>query len=150
MYKVYQIKEGDTLESIANSLNTEVSLLQELNNFPNTYQPRLGEQIVVPATTTSITEYTILKGDNLYEIAKRYNVDLNQLLLMNGLKQGEYIYPGDKLMIPNKNTVTYLVKEGDTLESIAKDANKNIMDLIENNQNIYLLPEQLLILGNNR
>lgn len=146
MYKVYQIKEGDTLESIAKNLNMDVSALRQLNNFPNMYQPRLGEQIVVPIMNSSMMEYTVLKGDNLYDIARRYNIDLNQLLLLNGLKSGEYIYPGDTLMIPNRNTTTYLVKEGDTLNSIATNLNKNIMDLLENNENIYLLPEQLLII----
>ena len=146
MYKVYQIKEGDTLESIAKNLNMDVSALRQLNNFPNMYQPRLGEQIVVPIMNSPMMEYTVLKGDNLYDIARRYNIDLNQLLLLNGLKSGEYIYPGDTLMIPNRNTTTYLVKEGDTLNSIATNLNKNIMDLLENNENIYLLPEQLLII----
>jgi len=146
MYKVYQIKEGDTLESIAQNLNMDVSALRQLNNFPNMYQPRLGEQIVVPIMNSSMMEYTVLKGDNLYDIARRYNIDLNQLLLLNGLKSGEYIYPGDTLMIPNRNTTTYLVKEGDTLNSIATKLNKNTMDLLENNENIYLLPEQLLVI----
>lgn len=146
MYKVYQIKETDTLESIAQNLNMDVSALRQLNNFPNMYQPRLGEQIVVPIMNSSMMEYTVLKGDNLYDIARRYNIDLNQLLLLNGLKSGEYIYPGDTLMIPNRNTATYLVKEGDTLNSIATKLNKNTMDLLENNENIYLLPEQLLVI----
>jgi len=146
MYKVYQIKETDTLESIAKNLNMDVSALRQLNNFPNMYQPRLGEQIVVPIMNSSMMEYTVLKGDNLYDIARRYNIDLNQLLLLNGLKSGEYIYPGDTLMIPNRNTTTYLVKEGDTLNSIATKLNKNTMDLLENNENIYLLPEQLLVI----
>lgn len=151
MYKVYQVQENDTLESIANRFNTTVEQLSQINNFPMNYQPRLGEQIVVPMVEeTTFTQYTIVKGDNLYDIAKRYQVDLNELLLVNGLKQGEFIYPGETLMIPSRSMTTYMVMQGDTLESVSNDMNVNINDLVKDNDTIYLLPGQMLLFQKNR
>ena len=56
MYKVYSVKEGDTLDAIASNWNTDVTTLREINNFPMMYQPRLGEQIVVPAMNTTMQD----------------------------------------------------------------------------------------------
>ena len=42
------------------------------------------------------TYYTIEKGDNLYEIARKYNINPKLLAAINGIKDNEYIYPNQE------------------------------------------------------
>ena len=49
--------------------------------------------------------YEIQKGDNLYQISKKYNVNTKLLAELNGLDLDDYIYPGQIIYIPKKNVV---------------------------------------------
>ncbi len=55
--------------------------------------------------------YTIQKGDNLYEIAKKSNVNPKLLAIINGLNVNDYIYPNQIIMIPKSNYAYYITKE---------------------------------------
>ncbi|MEG0826126.1 MAG: LysM peptidoglycan-binding domain-containing protein [Bacilli bacterium] len=149
MYKIYQIMPGDTLENIANNFGISIEEIRKINNLPLNYAFQVGEQIVIPNRKTEpFFYYTVLKGDNMYEIAKKYNVDLNTLLQINGLNNGDYIYSGEKIMVPSANVKTYVVVENDSLNSVISKLNTNVNDLIKDNELIYLLPNQLLIVKN--
>ena len=37
---------------------------------------------------------------------------------INGIEGGDYIYPGEELLIPNSNTSFYLTKDGDTISDV--------------------------------
>jgi LysM repeat protein len=58
-----------------------------------------------PKTTTSagsqrFTYYTIQSGDNLWEIADKYDVTVSQLKSANNLKNNSRLKPGQKIKIP--------------------------------------------------
>ena len=59
------------------------------------------------------TYYKIEKGDNLYEISRKYNINPKLLAAINGIKDNEYIYPGQELMIPKSGYSYYITAEGD-------------------------------------
>ena len=61
------------------------------------------------------TYYKIEKGDNLYEISRKYNINPKLLAAINGIKDNEYIYPGQELMIPKSGFSYYITAEGDTV-----------------------------------
>ena len=72
-------------------------------------------------------EYVVQKGDSLYTIAKKYNVSVDDLLKVNGLSSA-LIYPNQVLIVPlntngNVYFVEYVVKDNDTLNSIADKYN---------------------------
>jgi membrane-bound lytic murein transglycosylase D len=46
--------------------------------------------------------YTIKKGDNLSNIASRFNVPVKAILIWNGIASGKKMVPGDKLVIFSK------------------------------------------------
>ena len=45
--------------------------------------------------------YTVMKGDTLWGIARRYNTTVEELVKMNNIKNKDLIYIGQKLKIPN-------------------------------------------------
>lgn len=71
--------------------------------------------------------YTVKSGDNLYNIARRYSVPVNQLSEINGLRYPDRLVVGQELIIPRPNA--YEVQSGDTLYSIAISAGINLSEL---------------------
>ena len=43
--------------------------------------------------------YTVVSGDNLTKIAKKYGTTVNQLVAWNGIKDPNKIYPGQKFRV---------------------------------------------------
>ena len=99
---VYVVKKGDTLWSIANNFNVSVNDLKNANNKSNN-SLSIGEQLIIPGKSTdenvSTTIYTVKSGDNLYSIARRYNVTVNEIKSLNNLTSN-LLSIGQKLSIP--------------------------------------------------
>lgn len=99
---VYVVKKGDTLWSIANNFNVSVNDLKNANNNSNN-SLSIGEQLIIPGKSTgenvSTIIYTVKSGDNLYSIARRYNVTVNEIKSLNNLSSN-LLSIGQKLSIP--------------------------------------------------
>lgn len=79
---------------------------------------------------TSITEYIVQPGDRPSVIAASFGITVNTLLWANNLSDGEYIKPGDKLVILPVSGIRYKVKAGDTISGIAIDHKGEIDKII--------------------
>ena len=88
--------------------------------------------------------YEIKKGDSLYKISKEFNVNTKLLAELNGLNLDDYIYPEQMLLVPKKDVSYYITKEGDTLKIVSSIFNVDEMEIVKNNETIYLLPGQML------
>lgn len=138
MYSVYELKANENIEDVAKKFNIEVSELKKLNNdLDNIVE---GSLIVVPNKNMYIT-YLVKSGDNLFNISKKYNIPIETIQLINGLKENEYIYPNQELLIPNG--LYYITKENDKLKDILKNV-KNIEEFLNMNETIILQPEQII------
>ena len=51
---------------------------------------------------SSITIYTIQKGDTLWNLAKKYKTTIDTLVKLNDIEDPDSIYAGDKIMIPGR------------------------------------------------
>ena len=78
MYKVYQVLEGDTLNSISRKLNVSIEDLKGINGIEENTNITPGSFLVVPAQKSIFMNYTIQKGDTLYNISQRYGVTLDK------------------------------------------------------------------------
>lgn len=146
MYKVYQVLPGEELKSIAKKLDMEYQVLCELNGFSEDRELRVGENLVIPNNQASMFQsYRVKSGDNLYEIGKRYQTSAQDIAMINGIEVDDYIYPDQELLIPRMGVQIYVTEEGDTLKDAAKKFKTSIEQLALANENIYLLPEQLLV-----
>ena len=143
MYSVYKIMFGDTLDTIANKTNTTVD---ELMNINSNIDMNVDSYIVVPANSNnSFFTYIVKSGDNLYQIAREYNISAQDLASINGIKIDDYLYPNQQIMVPTDGTNIYVTKEGDTLDFVLDSFNTNYDTIKRQNKKIYLMPDQLII-----
>lgn len=146
MYEIYTVLEQDTLDKIANQYGITIEELLKINGISASNVLSPGEQLVVPLKRQSpYTYYTVKKGDNMYEIAKRNDIDYTLLLQLNGLEKDDYIYPNQTIILPRKGLRVYLTKEDDTLNDVLKGNGVSLEELVQQNDKIYLRPEQILI-----
>lgn len=104
------------------------------------------EDMIVPSSASNYFEYYQIKqGDNLYQIAKRYNINPDLLANINGLNDSDYIYPNQVLLIPKSGYSYYITKDGDTLDSVINTFNVSKEKFLDENGVIYLLSGQLFV-----
>ena len=93
--------------------------------------------------------YTVRPGDTLSQIASRYQVDVRAIMYSSGLK-GVSLRPGQVLRIPLVEASggevrlppavhAYVVRRGDTVQSIAKRFDLTILGLVSANPNLKSL-----------
>lgn len=134
-------------ESVSNVINVPDSVAEHKISAPsqhivianNKRQTRLETRIARAADTdisplhTSI--HRVVEGDTLFNIAKRYNVSVADLIVANNIK-GNTIQKGQVLRLaqakPAKthiDKVSYTIRKGDTFKSISARFNINIDDI---------------------
>lgn len=101
-YVVYEIKNGDTLYSIARRYNTKVDSIKAYNNLLNNFL-RPGDVIQIPITPieTEYNTYTVQKGDTLYSIARKYDTTIADILAINN-NLSSILQVGEVIKIPKK------------------------------------------------
>ena len=94
----YIVKKGDNLYNIANTYNTSVTLIKNLNNLA-TNNLSIGQVLKIPSmANSSSTTYTVSKGDNLYSIARKFNTTVDEIKRKNNLSSN-LLSIGQKLII---------------------------------------------------
>lgn len=105
----YIVKKGDYLSKIALDYGTTVNELVSLNKIENPNLIFPGEEILVPINNNGLDEktndlghniYTVKKGDTLSELAIRFNTTIEEIAIINNIKNVNLIYIGEKLRIP--------------------------------------------------
>ena len=147
MYQIYRVEQSDTLEKIARKFETGVEELRKINGLGDIY---VGGYILVPnqikhEDSDLYITYTVQKGDNVYAIARQYNIPYETLLRINGLNENDYIYPNQQLLIPKNGNEVYVTKETDTIQSLYNTYQNNWDSFLAQNQTIYVVPDQMII-----
>ncbi len=142
----YTVVAGDTLYGIANRYGLTVDELKALNNLTsNTLS--IGQKLLVKPTDTSdgsLETYTVKKGDNLYQIALKYDTSVDALKNLNGLTSN-LLSIGQVLKIPSSSSseIVYTVVSGDNLYQIARRFGTTIAAIMSRNN----LSSSLLSVG---
>jgi membrane-bound lytic murein transglycosylase D len=156
----HQIVAGDTLSGISLKFGTPMDAIAQVNNLKLTSLLRVGDYLLIPipgsttpppesetrrvaALVTPSTQagagtklsYRVRPGDNLWLIAQRHRVSVEELKSWNGSLEGELLHTGDLLTVWSRQPIpeltasrevkpmasgSYQVKRGDTLWSIAR------------------------------
>ena len=133
----YIIRETSPMQSLLveygfiDNANDRVKLQNDLLNYVEAVVRAIAEYAgvtYVPPSGSSGNFYTVVKGDSLYSIARRFGVSVQALKDANNLTS-DTLSVGQVLRIPSNDqdndinppsgNVTYTVKKGDSLWSIA-------------------------------
>lgn len=81
------------------------------------------------------SDYKVKSGDTISGIAKRFKLNnISSIISINDIDNARQIRVGQKLKIPSIDGITYTVKKGDTIQSIA-DGNKiKLSELLDVNE----------------
>ena len=95
----YVVKKGDSLYGIASKYNTSVDEIKSLNNLTSN-NLGMGQVLKIPQISNSVSSqtYIVKNGDNLYEIAKKFNTTVDSIKKKNNLTSNN-LQIGQKLKI---------------------------------------------------
>ena len=147
----YTVKAGDSLYAIANKYGMSVDELKDLNNLTSnllTIGQRLRIKKGINEENTGET-YTVVKGDNLYQIALKFDTTVDALKTLNGLNNN-VLSIGQVLKIPSSdnNEIIYTVVAGDNLYQIARRFGTTVTAIMNRNNlatNVLSVGQKLII-----
>lgn len=133
----HKVKQGDNLYNLAKKYHVSVNQLKAMNNLRSTKlslgqvlvvktdasgtsrsanngkkktvkNKKRAEEIVITENDGEFIEYKVKKGDNLDKIATRFEVDKEELIEANDLRnsQNKKLPPGRVLLIPRASATT--------------------------------------------
>lgn len=135
----YVVQSGDTLSTIAHAYGLSLAQLRGLNSIPRGKSLiRVGQRLNISDETVATRTHVVRKGDTLSGIAGRYRMSIATLRDVNGMSAGQnLIRPGQRLRVSAGATgidsVTHVVRIGDTLIRIAVNYGVRLGDLLMHN-----------------
>lgn len=94
----YTVKKGDTLERIADRLDTTIDALAKDNGLKSPYRLQPGQVLKGPSRPAKA--YVVGQDDTLFAISRRFSVSVDALRAANGLSRNAQIAPGRRLRLP--------------------------------------------------
>ena len=153
---LYIVQKGDTLYSISRKFNISVDTLKRLNKL-NSNDIFVGQQLILvePENPVEHDIYIVKKGDSLWSISQKYNINVNDLIKLNNL-DNLTLQINQQIKVPKQNIEEpptdneeiYIVKKGDTLWSISRELGISVNELKELNNlssNLLNIGQQLKI-----
>jgi LysM repeat protein len=99
---VYVVRQGDTLSQIAEMYDVTVNTIKWGNDLSSNTLKEGQTLVILPI---SGVKYTVVKGDTLASIAKKYKGDADEILAYNNLQKGESLPIGSSIIIPDGEVV---------------------------------------------
>jgi len=121
----YIVQSGDTLLRIANRFGVTTQQIISFNSISNPNLIRVGQRLLIPTSTASapatvtaptptpaatatptpsptaaVRSYTVVGGDTLFSIARRFGVTVAALAELNSITNANLIRIGQRLQIP--------------------------------------------------
>lgn len=153
---LYIVQKGDTLYSISRKFNISVDTIKRLNKL-NSNDIFVGQQLILvePEKPVEYDIYIVKKGDSLWSISQKYNINVKDLIKINSLDNST-LQINQQLKVPKQNIEEppinneeiYIVKNGDTLWSISRELGISVNELKELNNlssNLLNIGQQLKI-----
>lgn len=114
-YITHRVRSGENLGSISRKYRVSIHNIAAVNKIRNRHKIKVGQVLTIPvrggtkvsySSASSIQPsgakkevYTVKKGDTLGQIADNYRVEARQIRSWNGIKYGQYIFPGQKIIL---------------------------------------------------
>ncbi len=167
----HTVVSGETLNSISQAYNVPVSLIAAANGLSDVDVINSGATLyipnaagIMPPGAPVLGVHIVAAGDTLSAIASSFGVTVQNVMAENGIADASHIEIGQVILIPRGNVavqatpvpqatqtpqVTYTVKPGDDLYSIAKHFGVTIESLMSANgltDRTYVRSGQVLVI----
>ncbi len=154
----HRVRRGETLSTIARKYRVNVNSIMRANNLRRSNYIVAGRLLKIPmagyryrAARTSNTKvsaaetHKVARGDNLWNIAKRYGTTTNKIQEINNLRSTK-LYTGQVLKLPGSNQSrtakssagsnyrVYSVRAGDSAFAIAQQHKMDLNRLLDINR----------------
>lgn len=124
---VYIVKEGDSLWDIALRFRVGMDDLARANGISDPSQLTVGARLVIPGLegiTGELTTRTVIFGDSLRSLSRRYQVPVDALIQLNHLTSPAELYASSTLVIPETSetagaTRRFMMGPGQSLFELA-------------------------------
>ena len=97
-------KNGDTLFKLSKQYGVPLKELMHKNDFNDANKIVEGEVIIIPLgkndNNNNHLTYKVKEGDNLYKIARVYNVNVKEIISINNLDKESSITPNQIILLP--------------------------------------------------
>jgi LysM repeat protein len=108
---IYWVKPGDTVSQIAERYGVPISSIVRRNNLRSAGEIWSGMRLYIPssssirrpsptATPRGAMYHTVVRGDTLYSLSRKYHISVTQLQTMNGMTSNQtVIFIGQRLRV---------------------------------------------------
>ena len=108
---IYIVREGDTLWEIAERFGSTVNDIARYSGIANPDVLSIGQVIRIPVKITENNNnmtgetfpatYVVKPGDTLWKIAKKYGLNVSEIINLNQLTDPDMIYPNQVIILKN-------------------------------------------------
>ena len=105
--KVYIVRRGDTLSTIALRYGTTADAIAQANQIRNPQLIYVGQRLLIPTGDASPSStppqtgiHVVRRGETLTQIALRYRTTIQAIVAANNLANPSLLYAGQRLVIP--------------------------------------------------
>ena len=101
---IHVVKKGDTLSSISKKYSIKKESIIEVNNLLDENYIFIGQNLkivenFIPSNNNNIYYHEIKNGENLTEVANKYDISLNKLVEINDIENQNILEVGTKLKL---------------------------------------------------
>ena len=101
---IHVVKRGDTLSSISKKYSIKKESIIKVNNLLDENYIFIGQNLkivenFIPANNNNIYYHEIKKGENLTEVANKYDISLNKLVEINDIENQNILEVGTKIKL---------------------------------------------------
>lgn len=148
----YTVKEGQTLFSIAKEQHIDINDLLEANQFDKSTEIKVGQVIRIPvdkrkntannpagtklADSSTGLKHTVKQGENIYSIARKYGVEVADLIEINNFDNSTVVKVGQVILIPEKTNKTGETKNQEK-EEVNKEEEGAVYHIVKQGETLY-------------
>lgn len=95
---VYEVKKGDTLQTVAKLFNVSVNTIMWANNLTSKTITKGDTLVILPVTGI---KHVVKKGDTIASVAKKYKADEQDIASYNGVSVDAELAINDTVIVPD-------------------------------------------------